>query len=54
MLGQVSKGISRALEGMTSLLDMGFLRDLLNSVSMLMLRHLERMQKKMVKQCKSN
>lgn len=45
IFGQVSKGISRALEGMTSLLDMGFLRDLLNSVSMLMLKHLERMQK---------
>lgn len=45
ILGRVSKGISRALEGMTSLLDIGFLRDLLNSVSMLMLKHLERMQK---------
>lgn len=45
ILGQVSKGISRAREGITSLLDTGFLRDLLDSVSMLILRHPEKMQK---------
>lgn len=46
ILGQVSKGISRAWEGITSLLDTGFLRDLMDSVSMLILKHPEKMQKK--------
>lgn len=45
IFGQVSKGISRTREGITSLLDTGLLRDLLNSVSMLILRHPEKMQK---------